>query len=154
VLPNKKEAIMKYVLIGLLTMVLAGVATAEQKKVFGNFEVHYMGLTTSDLDADVARAYGITRSRNVGYLMISLLKTDEGDMPIAWNGKLEAKMSNLLGQSKELEFIRIQETNALYFYSTFDFYDANHYRFKVKVTPDGQKRTFDVKFDQKFYRGE
>lgn len=141
-------------MIVLLLSLMSVVAAAEQKKVFGNFEVHYMGLTTSDLDSDVARAYGITRSRNVGYLMISLLKTDEGDMPVAWNGKLEAEMSNLLGQKKTLELIRIQESNALYFYSTFDFYDANHYRFHVKVTPDGQKRTFDVKFDQKFYRGE
>jgi hypothetical protein len=145
---------MKYVFIGLVIAVLSGFSFAEQKKVFGNFEVHYMGLTTSDLDADVARAYGITRSRNVGYLMVSLLKTDEGEMPVAWDGKLEAQMSNLLGQSKELEFTRIEETNALYFYSTFDFYDANHYRFKMQVTPNGQKRTFDVKFDQKFYRGE
>ena len=141
-------------MIVLLLSLMSVVVAAEQKKVFGNFEVHYMGLTTSDLDSDVARAYGITRSRNVGYLMISLLKTDEGDMPVAWNGKLEAEMSNLLGQKKTLELIRIQESNALYFYSTFDFYDANHYRFHVKVTPDGQKRTFDVKFDQKFYRGE
>mgnify|MGYP003385342537 CR=1 FL=1 len=145
---------MKNLMIVLLLSLMSVVAAAEQKKVFGNFEVHYMGLTTSDLDSDVARAYGITRSRNVGYLMISLLKTDEGDMPVAWNGKLEAEMSNLLGQKKTLELIRIQESNALYFYSTFDFYDANHYRFHVKVTPDGQKRTFDVKFDQKFYRGE
>lgn len=145
---------MKYVLIALIMSAFSSLASAEQKKVFGEFEVHYMGLTTSELDSDVAKAYGITRSRNVGYLMISLLKTDEGDMPIAWNGKLEAKMSNLLGQSKELEFTRIQQSNALYFYSTFDFYDQNHYRFNVKVTPDGQKRTFDVNFDQKFYRGQ
>lgn len=145
---------MKNIMIVLFLSLMSMVAVAEQKKVFGNFEVHYMGLTTSDLDAEVARAYGITRSRNVGYLMISLLKTDEGDMPIAWDGKLEAEMSNLLGQKKTLEFTRIEESNALYFYSTFDFYDANHYRFHVKVTPDGQKRIFDVKFDQKFYRGE
>jgi hypothetical protein len=145
---------MKKLYLFLIILMFSTVSLAEQKKVFGEFEVHYMGLTTSDLDASVARAYGITRSRNIGYLMISVLKTGEGDMPIAWNAKLEAEMSNLLGQSKLLEFTRIQESNALYFYSTFDFYDANHYRFNIKVTPDGQKRTFDVKFDQKFYRGE
>jgi hypothetical protein len=145
---------MKNLCLILMVLMFSNISLAEQKKVFGDFEVHYMGLTTSDLDASVAKSYGITRSRNVGYLMISVLKTDEGDMPIAWNAKLEAEMSNLLGQSKTLEFTRIQESNALYFYSTFDFYDANHYRFKVNVTPDGQKRTFDVKFDQKFYRGE
>ena len=154
---SSREGIMNNILsilvLSIITL-LSSATYAEQKKVFGNFEVHYMGLTTSELDPTVARAYGIKRSRNEGYLMISLLKTDEGVMPIAWNGKLEAEMSNLIGQKKTLEFTRIQESNALYFYSTFDFYDANHYRFHIKVTPDGQKRTFDVKFDQKFYRGE
>lgn len=145
---------MKHILLAFMILLASSFAMAEQKKVFGNFDVHYMGLTTSELDRDVARSYGITRSRNKGYLMISVNKTDEGDMPVAWNATLEAEMSNLIGQKKTLEFTRIQEGSALYFYSTFDFYDANHYRFNVKVTPDGQQRTFDVKFDQKFYRGE
>jgi hypothetical protein len=145
---------MKKIGLFLIILMFSSVSLAEQKKVFGNFEVHYMGLTTSDLDPAVARSYGITRSRNIGYLMISVLKTDESEMPVAWNAKLEADMSNLIGQTKKLEFTRIQESNALYFYSTFHFYEANHYRFNIKVTPDGQKRTYDVKFNQKFYRGE
>lgn len=127
---------------------------AEQKQVFGEYEVHYIGLTTSELDKNAAKLYGITRSRNLGYLMISVLKTGLGPMPVAWNAELEGTMSNLIGQSKSLEFTRIQETNALYFYSTFDFYDDNMYRFNVKVKPEGQKREFDLKFSQKFYRGE
>lgn len=127
---------------------------AEQKQVFGEYEVHYIGLTTSELDKNAAKLYGITRSRNLGYLMISVLKTGLGPMPVAWNAELDGTMSNLIGQQKDLEFTRIQETNALYFYTTFDFYDANMYRFHVKVKPEGQKRVFDLKFSQKFYRDE
>jgi hypothetical protein len=48
----------------------------------------------------------------------------------------------------------VQETSALYFYSTFDFYDQDMYRFHLKITPEGNKRAYDVKFSQRFYRGE
>lgn len=145
---------MKAILISLFLIVLTSSAMAEQKKSFGDYDVHYMALTSSELDKDVAKLYGITRSRNLGYMMISVMKNGVSTMPVAWDATLEAEMSNLIGQKRTLEFTRIQETDALYFYSTFDFYDKNHYRFHVKVNPQGEKRTFDVKFDQKFYRGE
>lgn len=141
-------------LLLLCLVLLTGFAQAEQKQVFGDYEVHYMGLTSSELDAKVARLYDIPRSRNVGFLNIAVLKKGVSDMPVAWDAKIEGEMSNLIGQKSELEFKRIQETSALYFISTFDFYDQNMYRFNIKVTPEGSKRTFDVKFNQKFYRGE
>jgi hypothetical protein len=126
----------------------------EQKQVFGDYEVHFIGLTSSELDKDVAKLYGITRSRNIGFLNISVLKKGQGPLPVAWNAKIEGTMSNLIGQSQELSFTRVQETSALYFYSTFDFYDEDMYRFNLKVTPEGNTRAYDVKFSQRFYRGE
>ncbi len=133
---------------------ISSLSFAEQKKVFGKYEVHYIGLTSSELDKDVAKAYGIERSRSLGYLSISVLKTGLSPLPVAWNAELSGTMTNLIGQSTELTFTRIQETNALYFHTTFDFYDRDMYRFHIKVKPDGQKREFDLKFSQKFYKGE
>jgi len=144
----------KHIILALCVFFVSSGSWAEQKKVFGDYEIHYMGLTTSELDKQVAKIYGITRSRNLGYLMISVLKTGVSDLPVAWNAELEGEMSNLIGQKKSIEFTRIQESSALYFFSTFDFYDENMYRFHIKVTPEGQDRTFDLKFSQKFYRGE
>lgn len=143
---------MRFMIVCCLVL-FSAFTIAEQKQVFGDYEVHYIGLTSSELDKDAARLYGIPRSRNIGFLNLSVLKTGVGDLPVAWNAKLEGTMSNLIGQTKELTFTRIQETSALYFYSTFDFYDEDMYRFHIKVTPEGQKRTFDVKFSQRFYRG-
>mgnify|MGYP000488701583 FL=1 len=139
---------------GLIFIMLASFASAEQKKVFGEYEVHYIAFTSSELDRDVAKSYGIPRSGSLGYMSISVLKTGISEMPVAWNATLEGTMSNLLGQTRELEFTRIQETGALYFHSTFDFYDQDMYRFHIKVKPDGQKREYDLKFSQKFYQGE
>lgn len=144
---------MMKVLIAVLLSLFTSISLAEQKQVFGEYEVHYIGLTSSELDKEAAKLYGIPRSRNLGYLNISVLKTGQGPMPVAWNAKIEGEMQNLIGQKVNLDFTRIQETSALYFYSTFDFYDDNMYRFKLKVTPEGSKRSFDVNFSQKFYTG-
>ncbi len=138
----------------LILCLLTSLSFAEQKKVFGKYEVHYIGLTSSELDRNVAKTYGIERSASLGYLSISVLKTGLGPLPVAWNATLTGTVSNLLGQSRELTFTRIQETNALYFHTTFDFYDQDTYRFNIKVKPDGQKREYDLKFSQKFYKGE
>lgn len=138
----------------LLTSLSFADVQGEQKQVFGDYEVHYIGLTSSELDKDVAKLYGITRSRNIGFLNISVLKKGLGPLPVAWNAKIEGTMSNLIGQTQELSFTRVQETSALYFYSTFDFYDQDMYRFHLKVTPEGNTRAYDVKFSQRFYRGE
>jgi hypothetical protein len=139
--------------ISLWLCFMATFAMAEQKKVYGDFEVHYIGLTSSELDKEVAKSYGIPRSRALGYLSISVLKTGISELPVAWNAKMTGEVSNLIGQTRELTFTRIQETNALYFYSTFDFYDSDMYRFHLKVTPEGTKKTLDVKFSQRFYQG-
>lgn len=143
---------MRYML--LILSLLSSLAFAEQKQVFGDYEVHYIGLTSSELDADVAHLYGIERSRSLGFLNISVLKKQPGDaMPIPVDAKISGRIMNLIGQSRELSFTRIQETGALYFYSTFRFDDQDMYNIILQVTPEGQQRTFDVKISQRFYQG-
>lgn len=124
----------------------------EQKEVFGDYEVHYIGLNSTFLTPDVAEAYGITRSRALGYLSISILKKGKKDSlgkPVT--GKVTGQLRNLIGQSKELEFKEVKETNAVYYISTFRFDDGDMYNITLQATPDGQKREFDVKFSQRFY---
>lgn len=143
---------MRYMLF--ILSLFTSLAFAEQKQVFGEYEVHYIGLTSSELDADVAHLYGIERSRALGFLNISVLKTQkDGALPVPVDAKISGRIMNLIGQSRELSFTRIQETGALYFYSTFRFDDQDMYNIILQVTPEGQQRTFDVKFSQRFYQG-
>lgn len=143
---------MRYMLF--ILSLFTSLALAEQKQVFGEYEVHYIGLTSSELDADVAHLYGIERSRALGFLNISVLKTQkDGALPVPVDAKISGRIMNLIGQSRELSFTRIQETGALYFYSTFRFDDQDMYNIILQVTPEGQQRTYDVKFSQRFYQG-
>jgi hypothetical protein len=144
---------MRYMLF--ILSLFTSLVFAEQKQVFGEYEVHYIGLTSSELDADVAHLYGIERSRALGFLNISVLKTQkDGSLPVPVDAKLSGRVMNLIGQSRELNFTKVQETGAIYFYNTFRFDDQDMYRFEIQVTPEGQSRTFDLKFSQRFYLGQ
>lgn len=130
---------------------LAAVDRGEQKQVFGQYEVHYIGLTSSFLDAETAAAYDIKRSRNLGYLSISVLKTADDAAPQGVKATLTGTMKNLIGQTRSIDFKEVVETGAVYYISTFPFYEEEVYRIELKVTPEGQTRSYDVNFSQKFY---
>ena len=124
----------------------------EQKQVFGDYEVHYIGLNSSFLPEEAAEAYDIPRSRSLAYLSISVLKTAKDTVPTPVTAELTGTIKNLIGQSRTIDFREIKETNAVYYVSTFRFDKNEIYRIDLDVTPEGTSRTFDVKFSQKFYQ--
>ena len=140
----------------LLMSLISLSASAEQKLVFGEYEVHYMGLSSSFLTPEVAKLYDIPRSGSLGFLNISVLQKTANDvMPAAQDVKLTGSIRNLIGQSRELEFRRIQEGKAIYYISTFRFDDGDMYNFDLDVVPSNAKqKNFDVKFSQRFYEEE
>jgi hypothetical protein len=139
----------------LLSLMSVG-AHAEQKLVFGEYEVHYMGLSSSFLSPEVAKLYDIPRSGSLGFLNIAVLqKSVGGQVPAAVDAELKGSIRNLIGQSRELEFRRIREGQAIYYISTFRFDDGDMYNFELDVVPSNAKqKQFDVKFSQRFYDEE
>lgn len=150
---NNRLSAFVLLLLLLAASLISTNASAEQKIVFGEYEVHYMGLSSNFLTPEVAKLYGIPRSGSLGYLSISVLqKTSNDPLHVPVDAKLTGTMRNLIGQSNELEFRRVQEGKAIYFISTFRFDDGDMYNFDLDVTPDNAKqKTFDVKFSQRFY---
>lgn len=145
-----------YLLGALLLCLISVSASAEQKLMFGDYEVHYMGLNSSFLTPEVAKIYDISRSRSLGFLNISVLqKTIGGQVPAALDAKVTGSIRNLIGQSRELEFRRVREGQAIYYISTFRFDDGDMYNFDLDIVPSNAKqKNFDVKFSQRFYEEE
>jgi hypothetical protein len=144
-------------LLAVMVLSLMSVgANAEQKLVFGEYEVHYMGLSSSFLSPEVAKLYDIPRSGSLGFLNIAVLqKSVGGQVPAAVDAELKGTIRNLIGQSRELEFRRIREGQAIYYISTFRFDDGDMYNFELDVVPGNAKQKhFDVKFSQRFYDEE
>ncbi len=137
-------------LTGLLLCFPAAADRGERKQVFGDYEVHYIGLTTSFLDAETAAAYDIPRSRKMGFLSISVLKKG-AELPVPVKAEITGTRKNLIGQINNIELREITEQDAIYYISNFRFDEEEVYRIALKVTPEGQTRTFDVNFSQQFY---
>lgn len=134
----------------ILGVLVAPLLCAEQKISVGAYEVHYIGLNTAFLSPKVAQAYQIERSKNRGYLSISVLKTQANAMAKPVKATVAGTMTNLLGQSKSIHFRQISEPNAWYQIATFNFDRRDLYRIQLKVTPVGAP-AFNVQFEQKFY---
>ena len=116
--PHKMLSAFAIMLLVLVSSLMSTNASAEQKIVFGEYEVHYMGLSSNFLTPEVAKLYGIPRSGSLGYLSISVLqKTANDPLHVPIDAKLTGTMRNLIGQSNELEFRRVQEGKAIYFIS-------------------------------------
>lgn len=146
-------ALPKMLAVALLLSLVSISSYAEQKIVFGEYEVHYMGLSSNFLTPEVAKLYDIPRSGSLGYLSISVLqKTANDELHNPVGADLSGSIRNLIGQSRELKFRRVQEGKAIYYISTFRFDDGDMYNFDLKVVPDNAKqKQFDVKFSQRFY---
>ncbi len=131
-------------------MMTSPLILAEQKIDVGIYEVHYIGLNTAFLTEEVARAYQIIRSKNKGFLSISILKKQNNALSKPVEAKVTGTMTNLLGQSKKIEFRAINEPNAWYQIATFDFDRRDLYRIQLRVTPLNSP-TFKAQFKQRFY---
>lgn len=141
-----------FILLAVFSWSAWGASLGEQKQVFGAYEVHYMGLTSSFLKPKVAEAYGIERSRSLGYLSISILHQAKGEpmhLPVA--GAVSGTIRNLVGQTRTLEFKEVKEQEAVYYISTFKVDDEDMYSFNLQVQPEQHSRRYDVKFSQRFY---
>jgi hypothetical protein len=140
----------------LLLGLMSASANAEQKIVFGEYEVHYMGLSSSFLTPEVAKLYDIPRSGSLGFLNIAVLQqSKDGQVAGAVDVQLTGTIRNLIGQTRELEFRRISDGKAIYYISTFRFDNGDMYNFDLDAVPNNAKqKNFDVKFSQRFYDEE
>ena len=73
---------------------------AEQKQQVGNFDIHYMALSSTFITPSIAKTYGIERSNYNGIVNIAVLDTSkEGNPPVAIeisgvaNNLLDARIS-------------------------------------------------------------
>ena len=132
----------------ILACTLPGLAFAENSKQVGDYIVHYNALSTESLPPTVARAYGITRSKNRGMLNISVLKMGGGFKGV--EAAIKVSATNLTGQLREIDLRKIQEQDAVYYISEFSVANMETLDFNVQVkTPD--QKTGNIKFRQQFY---
>jgi len=136
----------------LLLAITSFAANAQQAQQFGDYTVHYNALNSSLISPEVAKAYGIRRSDSRALINVSVLKNSENQLPTAVKATVTASGRNLTGQTREVEMREIKEGgDAIYYLGELSVSNMETFDFSVLVTPEGQSKSFTVKFSQQFY---
>jgi len=144
---------MKYSIITLafslmLTLFISQNAHAENMKKLGNMNVHYIAVGSTFFTPQIAKAYGITRSRFNGLINISVLDNSQKNTP-AKSVSITSKAKNNLGQFKTLEFTEVKEGDAIYYLAQVNYRNEETIHFDIMIN-DGKEKQ-QLKFSQKFY---
>lgn len=140
---------MKKYLITLLACCLSLPSMAGQFTTIKDVEVHYSAFNSTFLTPQVARTYQLKRSGYSAILNISLLDRSQLGKP-AINGELKGTVKNLIGQTRELNFRKVAEGDAIYYLAEFAISDEENIRFNIELDA-GNKGKGTLKFTQKFY---
>ncbi len=141
-------------LITALVLLLAGTpfaAHAEQSQSVGDYVIHYNAFATGDLSPDIAKNYGITRSKNRALLNVTVLKKVLGTPGQPVTAQLKVNTANLSRQMQTLEPREVNEGNAIYYLAEFTIADQETIDFTIDVTPEHQTETAHIQFRQQFF---
>ncbi len=114
----------------------------------GEHIVHFSAQSTDQLPPDVARAYGIVRSKNRAMLTVSVIKEDT---IIAVPADITVRTVNLAGQLKNVTMRKIQEQEAIYYIGETAVANHETLVFNISITPEGKTEASDVRFTREFY---
>ena len=135
---------MKRAVIAALAF-LAGTLSAEQKQVFGDYEVHYSVFNPSFLRAEVADRYNVVRGRDKAVVNVSILD-QERSVAVSVTGTVK----NLLGQLQPLDFREVKEGEAVYYLAILTYQDRDTLRFEITADLPGYGPAV-VRFQQTLY---
>ncbi len=143
-----KSIIKNLVMFAVLSIAFATVSNAENMKKMNDINVHYIALSSTFLTPEIAKAYGIERSRYKGLVNISVLDNTQEGKPsktVIINGKAR----NDVGQIKSLDFTEVVEGDAVYYLAQVSYTNEETIYFDINITDKGKQH--NLKFSQKFY---
>ncbi len=120
----------------------------------GDFVVSVNAMTTDELAPEVAKAYGIPRSKSRAIINIALLKKDP-DSPLATGipvpGKVNSVTRNLTGQLKDMPLKEVNEQDAVYYIGQVPVVNGETLVFEIDAAPAGSSETLRVQYQQRFF---
>jgi len=151
--PTNQESSMNNLIVKLLLAITISLfaitnASAENMKKLGSMNVHYMAIGSTFFTPEIAKAYGITRSRYNGLINISVLDNTKTGSP-AKTISITGQAKNNLGQFKNLEFKEVIEGDSIYYLAQVSYNDEETLHFTLEINDGKEQQT--LKFSQKFF---
>ncbi|MEC9363527.1 MAG: DUF4426 domain-containing protein [Pseudomonadota bacterium] len=126
-------------------------AAAEQYVDDGPFRVHYAAVNTTALTPEVARQFGVARTRNEILLVLNAQQRIDGRyVPVPATASGTA--TTLLGHVQTLELRAVREAEVHYVVASFQTLDGEFMTIDAQVLPQGANAPLQVRFRQQFYR--
>ena len=114
----------------------------------GEHTVHFSAQSTDQLPPEVAKAYGIVRSKNRAMLNVSIIRSSDST-PVP--GDVSVNTRNLTQQLKNVTMRRIDEQEAIYYIGVTPVANRETLIFDISVKPEGEESASDVRFKRQFY---
>ncbi|MBV7511796.1 uncharacterized protein DUF4426 [Pseudomonas sp. 478] len=130
-----------------VTAMAADVIKGERKETFGDVTVHYNTFNSTFLTPDIAKAAGLTRSKNQGVINVSVLKDGK---PLT--AEVSGSVKDLTSQTIPLKFKQITEQGAIYYIAQFPVDQQEVRTFDIKVQNGDKINT--INFNQELFPGE
>ena len=143
-----KSNINKLALIGFIALSFISSVNAENMKKMDDINVHYIAINSTFLTPEIAKTYGLERSRYKGLVNISVLDNTQKDTP-AKTVIINGKARNDVGQIKSLDFTEVKEGNAIYYLAQVNYANEETIYFDINISDKGKQH--NLKFSQKFY---
>lgn len=134
-----------------LFMLATSVATAENSTKENGYTIHHNAITTDMLTPEIAREYGLIRSRNRAMLNVSVIREVDGTTGQPVKAEVRASSTNIIGQQRRLKMREIREGNAIYYIADFLVRNEEQLNFHIDVKPEGQYTWIPATFSQTFY---
>ena len=125
----------------------ADVIKSERQETFGDTTVHYNTFNSTYLTPDIAKAAGLTRSKNQGVINVSVIK-DGKPLTAEVNGSVK----DLTSQTVPLNFKQITEQGAIYYIAQYPVDQQEIRTFEIKVQNGDKINT--INFNQELFPGE
>jgi hypothetical protein len=123
----------------------------EGHKDFGEYVVYFNALNTDQLSPDIAREYGIVRSKSRALLNVSIHRKRDNGQTEAVTGAVSASAINLNGQLKTMTLREVREEAAIYYIGELAITDGEILIYTVDATPSNEPSRFTVRFKKQFF---
>jgi hypothetical protein len=138
------------VLLSLVAGLGLAPALAENSTKVPGYTIHHNAITTDQLAPDVARSYGIQRSRTRGLLNVSVIKEVPGTTGTPVAATVQATARNLQGLIRELPMREVRD-GTVYYLGEFPVEHQETLSFTVQVRPQGETTSYRAELSQEFF---
>lgn len=126
----------------------------ESSKDFGEYVVYFNALNTDQLTPEIAREYGIVRSKSRAMLNVSVHRKLPSGLTEAVASTVSASATNLNAQVETMTLREIREDTAIYYVGELGVTDGEVLIYTINATPTGSPRSLTLRFKKQFFVAE